>query len=131
MARVRAGHHAAAVEAFARACSLDPESAELLQSLGLAQAEAGMHRDAVTNLENAIRLGRGSAPTRVRLPKSQLALGDLSGALDTLARFRESRSANDAALLADPAFDPVRDDPRFPAAGRGGPASRPASAPVR
>ncbi|HKD99624.1 MAG TPA: tetratricopeptide repeat protein, partial [Planctomycetota bacterium] len=111
----RAGRHAEAVAALAHALEIDPSSMELRNSLGIAQADAGSHREAIENLRISFHYGVGDARTRVRIARSQVAIGDAAGALRTLEPLDDSGNRELATMLDDPAFDVVRGDPRFAA----------------
>ena len=104
------GEHEEAVEAGRTALEVSPGDKNYTQLLAFALARAGDESEARRLSASVLA---GSDPTRIALV--HVALGDPEEAFRWVDRALETGSPF-LSELGDPAYDPIRDDPRFQAA---------------
>ena len=80
-----------------------------------ALARAGRRRDALKALDDFYNLAKPRGPSPFLVALVHVALGDKDRAFEWLDKAVEARSWELPMLKADPNFDVLRSDPRFPA----------------
>lgn len=109
----KVGRHAESVEALTKAQEIDPDSREVEHLLGMEQVAIGRYREALANLERVWARGGGDVRMLGALAIARAGVGDREAALATLSEVAGDDHPDFEKLLADPAFDRLRDDPRF------------------
>jgi serine/threonine-protein kinase len=108
------GDHSRAMEALRRAGELRGPTPETVSALGLAHARAGEEEAARASLRSLQERAEGEfvSPTRPALIRA--ALGDVDGAFASLEEAVSLRTTDLMWVKMHPAYDPLRQDPRFP-----------------
>jgi tetratricopeptide (TPR) repeat protein len=110
------GDHEAAIADLEQASDLDPGSIVIWNTLLLAKIHAGRDAEVRNTILGYVQAGIPSQESRWLLPAAAIALKDKKP--DLAAKFFESfdrvvSAALSAELLADPAFDPYKNDARW------------------
>jgi serine/threonine-protein kinase len=110
-----AGRKTEAAAEWRRAAELIPATPQGIWHRGRAEALEGRRADALATVAELQKIGseRYVAPTY--FATILMLLDDKDGAFEWLDRAVEDRSYDMTYINVDPLFDPVRDDPRFPA----------------
>jgi serine/threonine protein kinase/tetratricopeptide (TPR) repeat protein len=110
-----AGRKMEAAAEWRRSAELIPATPQGIWHRGRAEALEGRRADALATVAELQKIAseRYVAPTY--FATILMLLGDKDGAFDWLDRAVEDRSYDMTYINVDPLFDPVRDDPRFPA----------------
>jgi Flp pilus assembly protein TadD len=106
------GQLAQAVAAFQRAKSLD-DNPETCVGLGYAYAVSGDKEEARKELAGLAELAGRRYVAPVNLALIHIGLGEYDEAFAWLEKAGDHRSQWLSEILVDPAFDPLRPDPRF------------------
>lgn len=112
LAYAQAGQLPEAVAEARTACHLD-DNPEALAGLGYALGLTGQRREAEETLTEAQRLSSQRYVSPVVPALILIGLGEHSQALDWLERAHADRAQMMSELRSEPAFDPLRADPRF------------------
>jgi serine/threonine-protein kinase len=102
-----------AVRELEAAAALSGDSAETHAALGHARARAGDHAAARRTLQDFVDRQRARYVSPVLIALVHVGLGEQDAALDALARAESIRAADLIWIGVRPAFDPLRQDPRF------------------
>ena len=100
-----------AISEYEKVLQMRPERTELA-ALGAAYASAGRRRDAMRVLNGLISRAKSHYVPPSDFALIYIALGERDSAFAWLERARVARDLP-ADLKVDPAFDPIREDPRF------------------
>jgi TolB-like protein/DNA-binding winged helix-turn-helix (wHTH) protein/Tfp pilus assembly protein PilF len=84
-----------------------------LSSLAYVYGRGGRHEEAARALQKLLELNQSQPVDPAAIFFAYLGLGDREQALAWLEKAYEQHSSIMATLKVDPAFDPLRDDPRF------------------
>ena len=114
LAYAQQGAHAQAVEALQRVNRLGPIP-PAMAALGYAYGRAGNTREARTVLDDLLALARRRYVSSLYVAAVFIGLGDRDSAFEWLGRACDERASMLGTLEVDPAFDPLRSDPRFAA----------------
>ncbi|MGE5236000.1 MAG: tetratricopeptide repeat protein [Acidobacteriota bacterium] len=93
----------------------EPDSLPVEATLGFALARCGRPTEAERIADELTEVDRQSLRAAYAVAGVWVGLADRDRAFVWLDRAREERSGLLGSLRADPAFDPIRSDPRFPA----------------
>ena len=107
---LRKGEHDRAIVEFGRRMSLSVGS---YADLGSAYALAGRTEEAVAELDRLLTLARVRYIPAYDIAAIYASLGDTERAFEWLDRAVAERGQMRGLLFIDPAFDPLRDDPRM------------------
>ncbi len=106
-----------AIAAYEKALGLMPENHVVLSGYGRVYGLSGRHRDAVRAFEKLVSLSarRYVDPYSVAFLAAAIYTdpAETNRIFEWLERAYEERSASLCFLKVDPAFDPLRSDPRF------------------
>lgn len=108
------GHHSRAMEALRRAGELRGPTPETVSALGLAHAQAGEEEAARASLRSLQERADGEFVSPARPALIRAALGDVDDAFASLEEAVSLRTTDLMWVKMHPAFDPLRQDPRFP-----------------
>lgn len=114
LAYAQQGAHAQAVEALQRVNRLGPIP-PAMAALGYAYGLAGNKGEARTVLDDLLALARQRYVSSLYVAAVFIGLGDRDSAFEWLGRACDERASMLGTLKVDPAFDPLRSDPRFAA----------------
>jgi TolB-like protein/Flp pilus assembly protein TadD len=115
LAHQHLGNHPQAIADLRRYVHLSDHDADALMRLGCAYAQSGDKRKARTILRQLQARSKKYYVSPVSLAALELALGDTEHAVAMLNAGLEQRASSVLMLAADPAFAPLRSDPRFQA----------------
>jgi len=104
-----------AVEEMARARGLMGRRPDVLTPYAYALARAGRQREARAMLNGLRDLSKPGVAAPVRVALVHIALGETDRAFEWLEKAIEARDWQMGLLNVEPAFDPLRSDPRFAA----------------
>jgi TolB-like protein/DNA-binding winged helix-turn-helix (wHTH) protein/Flp pilus assembly protein TadD len=113
LALLRAGRPDDGLKVLDDVNKLAPESPPTLAALGYALAVAGKRDPALATLERMKRLSSERSVPGYYLAGIYLGLGDRERSFEWLGRACAERCSLIGTLKVDPAFDPIREDPRF------------------
>jgi len=99
---IKSNAYVDAVAAYRQAATVDPASGVAWYCLGVACRLAGLRSDAVSALEQAVKLLPNDADARVHLGNARCECGQLEEALKDYAEARKRLSLGNATLLAPP-----------------------------
>ena len=114
LAYAQQGRYAEAVEALERVNGLGPIP-PAMAALGYTYGLAGRKGDARALLDGLLALGRRRYVSSYYVAGVSIGLGDRDRAFEWLGRACDERASMLGTLKVDPAFDPLRSDPRFAA----------------
>ena len=109
-AYLRKGDYESAIREFRKRKSLSVQS---YSDLAAAYALAGRRQEALAELERLMRLSRERYVSAYDIASIHVSLGNSNEAFAWLDRAIEERAMPLVVLRFDPAFDPIRDDPRM------------------
>jgi len=112
LAYVQTGMHAKAVSSLQQARQ-SSESPDLLALLGYAHAMAGRRDEAQSILKELMEIKKRRYVSAFPVAMIYAGLGERKLAMDWLDRATKDRAAHLAALRVDPAFEALREEPRF------------------
>jgi TolB-like protein/Tfp pilus assembly protein PilF len=112
-ALVQAGEYGRAIEVCETWIPRVRRQNGLIALLAYAQARAGHREKALSNLERLERLAPGKEVAPDHLALVHIGLGDLDRAFECLDLALRQRAWYLVFLKVDPAFEPLRGDPRF------------------
>ncbi len=115
LAEFGAGLNKEAAAEWRRTAELIPGSPQGIWHRGRAEALEGRREEALATVAELRKIGSERYVSPAYVATLLMLLGDKDGAFEWLERAVEDRSYDITYLNVDPLFDPVRDDPRFPA----------------
>jgi len=107
------GQYEQAIALLQRAISLSPTRMELQAALASAYAHMGKQDEARKILRRLEKLPSSQFVSPIGIAVVYSSLGDKGRALQSLAKAIDEHDASVSDLAILPAFDPLRDDPRF------------------
>ena len=113
LAQSQLGDHEQALAALAEARTVAVDEPVVLAALAYVQARAGRPGDARATAAAIAATGTRRYVPPYYLAAAPLGLGDVDAALSWLGKAADARCSLLGSLAVDPAFDPLRSDPRF------------------
>ena len=104
-----------AIAAVQKARALSPSRPDIVAHEGYILARTGHREEALKALEDLRRLTHPKQPSPFRVALVYIGLDDTDRAFEWLEKGIEARSWQMPMLKANPVFDSIRSDPRFPA----------------
>lgn len=104
-----------AIEASSRARALAGRRPDIVAVHGFSLGRAGRRREALATLDEIKRLTNPHTPPPFQMALVHVGLEDWNRAFDWLGKAVDERSWEIPLLKADPAFEQLRQQPRFPA----------------
>ncbi|MCP3984173.1 MAG: tetratricopeptide repeat protein [bacterium] len=108
-----AADYTAAIEAYERATTLDPEDGESMFGLGISHHYLGRYSEAAAIYRKTIRFRKSRAYALYNLACAESLTGNLDDAFDALGKALDAGFPNTEAVLTDTDLDNLRGTPRF------------------
>jgi len=104
-----------AIAAAQKARALSGPRPDILALHGYILARAGRRDDAMKALEDLRRLNQPRRPSPFQVALIYVGLDDMDRAFEWLDKAVDARNWETPMIKANPIFEPIRSDPRFPA----------------